>query len=105
VNEPIGSGQTSIIQGVDALTIAEKVLGWHWQSTFEPQVGAAEAIASKMQLVAQSGIWAVANGDIARMERNESDDFIVSFGRNSGAVKDFAQLAAWVGTSIAKNRE
>ncbi len=56
MNEPIGSGQTSITQGVDSLTIAEKVLGWHWQSTFEPQVGVAEAIASKMQLVAQSGI-------------------------------------------------
>ena len=56
MNEPIGSGQASITQGVDALTIAEKVLGWHWQSTFEPQAGAAEAIALKMQLVAQSGI-------------------------------------------------
>jgi hypothetical protein len=56
VDEPTGSGQSSTTQGVAAFTIAEKVLGWHWQSTFEPQVGAVEEIALKMQLVAQSGI-------------------------------------------------
>jgi hypothetical protein len=36
------------------------------------------------------------------MESKETEDFIVSFDKNSGAVKD---LAARVGTFIAKNSE